>query len=149
MNLFWIPSPLDRNYIPNLENSGWDKDRKWCENASYQLPSEFISILQARSPPSNPNRQDPIWKYVQIFSSSSLLCRHTRCVNPNVQSCSHLWSSWSVILSIRRDLAGGLSPQPPDINVDALKVKSAGCICNICQGWFYANLLWPPDLRFS
>lgn len=58
MNLFWILPPLDRNHIPSLENSRWNKERKWCESTSYRLPSEFISILQTRHLP-NSQTLDP------------------------------------------------------------------------------------------
>lgn len=47
MNLFWILSPPDRNYIPSF---CYNKERNWCESASCRLPSEFISILQTRLP---------------------------------------------------------------------------------------------------
>lgn len=47
MNLFWILSPPDRNYIPSF---CYNKERNWCESTSCRLPSEFISFLQTRLP---------------------------------------------------------------------------------------------------
>lgn len=112
MNLFWNPSPPNRNYIPSLQNSGSNKGRKWCENTSHQLPSEFILVLQTCSPlasRSAPPRRMLLWKQKElehIYVVSLTIWHEAKQSLPIVH---RLWSSWSepsLILSVRTSLAG-------------------------------------------
>lgn len=141
MNLFWILLPPDRNYIPSFS---YNKERKWCESASCRLPSEFISILQTRSPVPPPSKcQEKTANSVL----RALLRSHDVQLTPplNIKKngiCSLLLSLETSLVVI--NCMSGLNPNCSTLfaHVDVLLRLGGGYICvfGACSN---ANLLWP------